>query len=204
MHTLPQEDNNDNQRHIIRSILQAIKIFANVQELQEFVEDAVFSDPMEKPESILDEKSKYRAFLKLWHEPNVYQRNMFGQQVYFVYKKLLDNTIIGSKFNTKEQERFLMHLVAQHYCIINYSGNIVFDNSDDLVGWHFEEFRSVIAMYLNHSCAPNVTLVSHDGYNVIATIRPVKAGEQLFLSYFRNDKINNNRPQKVYLGALSI
>lgn len=202
MHTLPEEDNNDNQRHIIRSILQAINIFANVQELQEFVEDAIDSDPMEKPESLLDEKSKYRAFLKLWHEPNVDQRYMFGQQVYFVYQKLLDNAIIGSKFNTKEKKRFLMHLVAQHYCIINYSGNIVFDNSDDLVGWHFEEFRSIIAMYLNHSCAPNATLVSFDGYNVIVTIRPIKADEQLFLSYFRNDKIQHStKDRKKYILA---
>lgn len=192
MHTLPQEDHNDNQRHIIRSILEAINIFANVEELQEFVEAAIFSDPMEVPESILDEKSKYRAFLKLWHEPTVYKRQMFGQQVYFVYRRLLDNTIIGSKFNTKKKERFLMHLVAQHYCIINYSGNIVFDNSDDRVGWQFEEFRSVITMYLNHSCAPNATLVSFDGYNVIVTIRPIKAGEQLFLSYFRNDRIQHS------------
>lgn len=188
MHTLPDEDNNDNQRHIIRSILQAINMFANEEELQKFVEDAIFSDRMEVPESILDKKSNYRAFLKLWHEPNVYQRNMFGQQVYFVYKKLLDHPLIGSKFNTREKQRFLMHLVAQHYCIINYSGNIVFDNSDDLVGWNFEEFRSVTAMYLNHSCAPNATLLSFYGYNVIVTIRPINAGEQVFLSYFRNDK----------------
>ncbi len=192
MHTLPQEDQDDNQRHIIRTILPAINMFANAEELQTFVEDAIFSDPMEVPESILDEKSNYRAFLKLWHEPNVDQRKMFGQQVYFVYKKLLDNVSIGSKFDTKEKQRFLMHLVAQHYCIVNYSGNIVFDNSDDLVGWNFEEFRSVIAMYLNHSCAPNATLVSFDGYNVIVTIRPIKAGEQVFLSYFRNYKIQHS------------
>lgn len=202
MHTLPQEDNNDNQRHIIRSILQAINIFADVQQLQEFVEDAISSDPVEMPESLLDEKTKYRAFLKLWHEPNVDQRSMFGQQVYFVYQKLLDNAIIASKFNTKEKRLFLMHLVAQHYCIINYSGNIVFDNSDDLVGWHFEEFRSIIAMYLNHSCAPNATLVSFDGYNVIVTIRPIKADEQLFLSYFRNDKVQHStKDRKKYILA---
>ncbi|XP_037031875.1 SET and MYND domain-containing protein DDB_G0273589-like [Bradysia coprophila] len=194
MYTLPidAEDYNDNQRHIIRSILQAVNMFATAEELQQFVEDAIFSDSMEIPESLLDEKSNYREFVKLWHEPNVYLRDMFGQQVYFVHKKLLDHPTIGSKFNTKETQRFLMHLVAQHYCIINYSGNIVFDNSDDLVGWNFEEFRSVIAMYMNHSCAPNATLVSFDGYNVIVTIRPIKAGEQVFLSYFRNDKIQHS------------
>lgn len=192
MHTLHVEDEDDIQRHVIRSILQGVNLFATAKELQKFVEDAVFSDHMEIPESILDEKSKYRAFLKLWHEPNVYQRKMFGQQVYFVYKKLLDNPIVGSKFNSKETQRFLMHLVAQHYCIINYSGNIVFDNSDERVGWNLEEFRSVIAMYLNHSCAPNATLVSYNGYNVIVTIRPIKAGEQVFLSYFRNDRIQHS------------
>lgn len=188
MLTMPEESCNDNQLHIIRSLLQAIYIFQTAEELQTFVEDAISSKPTEIPASILDEKSLYRAFLKLWHEPDVFYRNTFSQQVYFVYQTLMENEIIGPKFNSAKKKRFLMHLVAQHYCIINYSGNISFDYSDDLVGWEFNEFRSIITLYVNHSCAPNVNLVSFDGYNVLVTMRPIKSGEQIFLSYFRNDK----------------
>lgn len=190
--TMPDENCNDNQLHIIRSMLQAIYIFPTVEELQSFVENAISSDPLEIPESILDEKSRYRAFLKLWYEPNIFYINTFGQQVYFVYQTLMENPIIGPKFNSGKKKRFLMHLVAQHFCIINYSGNIVFDNSDDLVGWESNEFRSVITLYVNHSCTPNVTLVSFNGYNVLVTIRPIKKGDQLFLTYFRNDKIHHS------------
>ncbi len=192
MQTMPEESCNDNQLHIIRSLLQAIYIFSNAEELQSFVEDALSSNKFEIPELISDKKSRYRAFLKLWYEPMVYTRNTFDQQVYFVYQTLLENKIIGPKFNSPKKRRFLMHLVAQHYCIINYSGNIIFDNSDDRVGWDFSEFRSVIALYVNHSCAPNVTLVSFDGYNILVSIRPINAGDQLFLSCFRNDRISHS------------
>lgn len=192
MQPMPEEHCNDNQLHIIRSLLQAVQLFSTAEELQSFVEDALASDPLEIPESILDEKSRYRAFLKLWYEPNVFNRNTFNQQVYFVHQTLLQNEIIGPKFNSAKKKRFFMHLIAQHFCIINYSGNITFDNSDDMVGWESNEFRSVITLYVNHSCAPNVTLVLYDGYNVLITIRPIKKGEQLFLTYFRNDKINHS------------
>lgn len=204
MNTIPDEFCNDNQLNIIRSILQAIYTFTTVDELQSFVEDAISSDQSEIPESILDEKSRYRAFLKLWYEPKAYERDTFAQQVYFVYQTFLENEIIGPKFNSARKKRFLMHLVAQHYCIVNYSGNIVFDNSDDRVGWDANEFRSVLASYVNHSCAPNVTLLSYDGYNVLVTIRPIKAGEQIFVSYFRNDRIQHSKTDRnVYLLARS-
>lgn len=191
--TTPDEDCNDNQFQLMRSVLQAIHIFSTAEELQTFVEEAISSgDPLEIPESIYDEKSRYRAFLKLWFEPNVFKRDTFDQQVYFAYSTLLENAVISSKFNSAKKKRFLMHLIAQHLCIVNYSGNIRFNYGDNEAGYDCQEFRSVITLYVNHSCVPNVTLVNFNGYNILVTIRPIKKGDQLFLSYFRNDLINHS------------
>lgn len=104
MQTIPEVSFNDNQLHIIRSLLQAIYAFATVEELQSFVEEAIASHRFEIPETLSDEKSKYREFLKLWHEPNAFDRNMFGQQVYFVYQTLMENELIGPKFNSAKKK----------------------------------------------------------------------------------------------------
>lgn len=42
----------------------------------------------------------------------------------------------------------------------------------------------IIQSYFNYACAPNLLYFPHNGHSVCFTIRPIKKGDQLFVSYF--------------------
>lgn len=172
---------------IIRSILMAIKTIPNVEQLMAFVEKAIAEDPMEIPESeAIDELMKYRMFLKLWINSK-HENDMFNWRVYFIHKKLMENSDFQAMFTTLKYQRFLMHLIGHHSGIIHYNAR----PSIQVLGTSYAtELQPLIAAYFNHSCAPNVATVSCDDTLTAIAIRPIKEGEQLFISYFGRD---NNR-----------
>lgn len=49
----------------VRTIVTALSLFTNAQELMEFVEKTINRDPKEIPTTLSDEISKYKTFLKL-------------------------------------------------------------------------------------------------------------------------------------------
>lgn len=89
-------------------------------------------------------------------------------------------------FESKKHRRFLMHLAGHHiqinlrqsYVAIkdieNENGSIVQRKLYSQVG--------VMLGYFKHSCAPNVYPIDYNGDTIYTTIRPIQAGQQLFLS----------------------
>lgn len=161
---------------IVRSILIAMQTFANVNDLMDFVEDAIKSDQFEIP-SFTDDKSVYRAFLKLGTIPNTIE----PQHIYRIHHLLLKQKRVAAFFSGEQSHRFLMHLIYHHM-------KIVMQNA---IVWHYSIlFPNIITYcfgilnsYFNHSCAPNVVFYTENGSVIGKVIRPIEKGEQLFTTY---------------------
>lgn len=185
---------NDQQMQLVRSILIAINEFSSTGALINFVEAAIRSDPKTIPSSLSNTKAKYRAFLKLSFDRKTTVENTFPTQVCFVYKTLMNHRAVRPKFPSKKYRRFLMHLIGHHLCILqsNTGGLLYSPQSPYNVTQSMCENLSILVNYMNHSCAPNISLISFNEFNVCITLRPIKGGDQLFISYFRNDVIKHN------------
>lgn len=86
---------------------------------------------------------------------------------------------INARFNTLRKRRFLMHLVWQH----------------DLVGINRFQLQSescsidslgIIQALFNQSCDPNVVHIYDGNKQMCTTIKPVKKGQQLFITYYKD------------------
>lgn len=184
----PHQPCDDNQQlSIIRTVLLAINIFPTVEELHEFVKDAVASDPMQIPESLSDKKSKYCAFLKLKYSTQLLEMPKFVIETDSIYKLLLENATIGPKFSTKGHKRFLMHLIAHHSCVY-FCNSRLFEFYAPKSDWNYSELLSIVSSYIQHSCAPNVTAVCFNGFKVLVALRPIKKDAQIF-AYFQTNEL---------------
>lgn len=143
----------------LRSIVRAIDIFPNVQNLMKFVKIAfIEKNQNEKqiPQSMADMKSQYRLY-RSWE----------------MFENLLMKPEYEILFRTEYEKRFLMHLCLMHH-------HIVHRNS-----FHSQISDKVFLLrnHLNHSCAPNLLGVYHENKSVSITSRRIKKGDQLFISY---------------------
>lgn len=171
-------DNEDNGRMMknLRGIYTAINMFASVDELMDFVEQTISSDANELPESLVDERSKYRAFLKQRTGPLVSDEELAAMMI-SDFNQILINPKLNAMFNTTKHRRFLMHLIAQHQ-LINQHNSI----EDD---FHQYSCTGVMAAYFNHSCAPNALVYCVSSANLVyVLVRPVKKGEEVVISWW--------------------
>lgn len=89
-------------------------------------------------------------------------------------------------FKSKKHRRFLMHLVGHHIQINLRQSYTALKDIEDENGNNFQRklYSQVGVMlgYFKHSCAPNVYPIDFNGDTIYTTIRPIQAGQQLFLS----------------------
>lgn len=156
-----------------RSIFAALNTFPNIDELMEFVEDALKKDSSATPQTINDAKSKYRAFLKLYITESVKKDKQLFARSYFLYTELMARDFIKAKFDTKKKQHFLMHLVVHGVFIISSNG------------LKCDGHMSIYNLFcnLNHSCTPNLLYIDNGTQMICITVRSIKRGEQLFVSY---------------------
>lgn len=180
----------------IRTIAKVIHMFANIDELMNFVEQAVMTDPNELPDALIDDKSKYRAYLKLPFLQSVEQEDGFIPTVFCIYKAVMENPRINALFQSQKHNRFLMHLIAHHSQVAN--NNSIRIRSPVTVNDRNEMccHAGVLLRYFRHSCAPNVLWTDRDGHSVMITIRPVKKGQPLTSFLFEilmESKVNRQK-----------
>lgn len=89
---------------IFRSIVLAMKLFADTSDLMNLVEEAIASDPMEIPTTTFDDKSRYRAFLKV-HKQGL--DDIKPHHIHLFYKPLLDKTELAPYLSSKSINDFL-------------------------------------------------------------------------------------------------
>lgn len=140
----------------IRTIIKVVNMFANIDELMNFVENAVSTDPNEFSDKLVDEKSKYRAFLKLPYLESDVQQDDFIPTCFSIYKALIGIPKINVLFKLQKHSRFLMHLIAHHQRVANYNSmrirsSIQVNEKRDMCC-----HAGIMMRYFKHSCAPNV------------------------------------------------
>lgn len=162
----------------IGSIYFILSIFTNVNSLIEFVEEAVKKERIKAPHSLSDVKSKFHALLQLSSSkcPTDEKMQAHMDEANSIYHTLQLRTSIRTLFDTEKKKRFLMHLVLHLNCVMINNGFSVSDLKMSVY---------IIASYFNHACAPNVAGFNTDeNVRYCRTVRPIKAGQQLFITYF--------------------
>lgn len=163
-------------RHVYTSVLNAITMFQNANAVIEFVSDSLRSEPKKYVYSTATEKMRYRSFLTLNITCKVDVEQKFIPVLYKAYTKLLSLKNVQRMFETKREKRFLLHLTAHHYLV--YMSNLV-----NL--WRIDKKALfIVQSYFNYACAPNILYYPYKGHTVCFSLRPIKRGEQLFVSYF--------------------
>lgn len=169
------DPNNSNVLDEVRGILLAINLFANADELMDFVEGAIKSNSNEIPTTLTSDQSKYRAFLKMPISAEFAESIEFSFGFSSIYKFLLNIPKVKGMFKTLKHQRFLLHLVSHHTQITNFNSY----HTD------FHHQVGLMTRFFNHSCAPNVSMGERDGNSIYVTVRPVKKGEELLISSFK-------------------
>ncbi|XP_055306313.1 uncharacterized protein LOC129570647 [Sitodiplosis mosellana] len=162
-----------------RSILLAMTMFEDADELMNFIEPIVATDLSKLPPSINDEKSKYRGFLHLAHDS--FNLKEDTAMAFVNYSSLMGHDTVSQYFHTEQHQRFLMHLVFHHFSALKSRGL-----SSTVVGFDDDteqtDFTFLLATNFGHSCAPHLTLRIVDGYAVMVSVRPITKGQPVLLS----------------------
>lgn len=162
---------------VVRSILNAVTLFSTTDEMMQFVANSLSSSELRAPETIVDRKSKYRAFLQLLNKP-IFKPELIPAATQ-LHTAILGHKMIGSAFNLLKHRRFLSHLIMHHICVIQKFGIKTNDNGNN----GCVEITTPIASYFNHSCAPNAAKFLVGNTVIVVVMRPIKQGQQLFVSY---------------------
>lgn len=182
-------DTNNSLLRQVRSCLLGIGLFADKNELMEFVERSIRSDRYEMPTLLSDAKSQYKMFLKLPIPPNSTIHGAITCIVLEVYNVLMNMPHINSMFNCEKSRRFLVHLIGHHYYILEHNSTLAGTRRlhptdfQHQIPVYISSQVGLITQYFKHSCAPNQFVCSFHGNNVMTTVRPVKKGEPLTYSY---------------------
>lgn len=163
----------------IQTILIAIDMFQSVDNLMDFIEDTMVNHADDIPESFVDAQSKYRAFLKLHPSLCARDEKDFLFDARKIYMQLILTPVIQELFNSKKKRRFLKHLVL-HHLLVTSRNRFQFNSEENLL--KITEI-AVMACFFNHSCAPNLFHHVIDNQVILIAIRPIRKGEQLFISY---------------------
>lgn len=173
---------NDCHKLVLRSIITAISTIPSVGCLMRYVEKTIVcGEPFRIPEyEPTDKLSRYRTFMELRFPESIETHENFIEGIHSVYHTLLRCRDIAAKFSTEKQKRFLKHLIAHHSAVIHYNSPA----SIEVTAFtHLTDLQPLMASYFNHSCEPNIVTFAHDDLHVAVAVRPIKQGEQLFVSY---------------------
>lgn len=165
----------------VNVILFFLSTFTNVECLIEFVlENVMQKRKPSAPKSLADVECKFQALLQLAMNkcPTAEGSHQRLKVAYITYNSLLMRKSIKKLFETEQKKRFLMHLALHINCVMRNNG---FNSAG------IQSSLYIIASYFNHSCAFNVIgLSSVENIRYCKTVRPIKSGQQLFISYFAN------------------
>lgn len=163
----------------IQTILIAISLFRNVDQLIEFIETIITSDEGGIPKCVICTKSQYELFFKLHISFCASEKDDFLFDAQKIYLTMQSSPAIKTLFDSLKKQRFLQHLILHHLLV---TARNRFQYSSDENHPQVTEIAPMACIF-NHSCAPNVFNHMINNQAVFITFRPVKKGEQLFISY---------------------
>lgn len=193
----------------LRTFFIALDLFSTADEMMNFVEQSIGHGQTEVPESLQDDRSRYRTYLKMVFNSPEAKDVQFAPIVFCLYKILLEipkvNMHIFKKkktvflllisyfqvkvmFESKRHRRFLMHIIG-HHVQINIRQTFLFvkdtvDNRGKEVHQTLYSQVGLLLSYINHACSPNVTPLDHDGDTVYMAVRPIDRGQEVVISNY--------------------
>lgn len=184
---------------LIRTVLYAVSLFNDANDLMQFVEKSV-NKQNDVPMSMTDARSKYQHFLKLKSDQKIVSGEKHDPLIYIAYQAILTSKI-SDWFALKKQQRFLIHLIWHHEAIITLGCVHQYINENGNTSLHlFPSFGQ-----FNHSTTPNTMLNLADNWSTVATIRSIKTikkGEEVTISYFHQDSNTNSTVEQQESGDL--
>lgn len=159
---------------VIRSILNAMMLFTNVDEMMNFVAFAISTHPAQGSSTIQYLKFKYSIFLQLASKPILTPALIAS--AFRLQAAILQHETFRKNFNCAKHHRFLSHLLVHHMAVINQFEAKTHDERGIVI-------LAPISSYFNHSCAPNASKFLMNDQVVVVAMRPIEAGEQLLVSY---------------------
>lgn len=159
--------------------LKAITAFPNTESLMDFVLADHSFDLHGDAKYETDAQSKYAWFLSLYRPPQGDVNALVTDLISSVYNCVLEMPDIKHRFQSKRDKRFLMHLILQHWFIMEST-----TMSLERQAKTQSEDANIVAIFqslMNHSCFPNVSHHRHGNQMITYTVRPVKMGERLVI-----------------------
>ncbi|XP_031619235.1 uncharacterized protein LOC116338245 [Contarinia nasturtii] len=169
--------NNGQFQMMARTIFFGLEAFGSV--FDEIVEATEELKENYVPQTMIDMQSKYRLFLTLptptLKEIEKHELMCKAKSLFTILIKL---TTVNGVFDTVEKQRFLMHLVTKHVIITSENAINAKHNNIQRVAT-----LGLIFPLFNHVCVPNLLSYSSSDQQICTTLRPVQAGQRLFVSY---------------------
>lgn len=187
------------RRIVLQTVIGAIKSFPNIKNMMDVIEN--FRNRKANNEQNYYSDPSIRAYMQFFALGRSTDRTPILQDFqFFDYTKTLHSLIATnpeyqSMFGSLEETRFLAHLILHHFYIVDANGfdalSLLHGTYTTELGTDFENgsgFTYAHGIYvnssqLNHSCQPNIARIFIGNKLIGKVIRPIKRGEQLFVSY---------------------
>lgn len=176
----------------LRVLLLAINIFRSADDLMKFVEETRKSGTDDLPLTLVDDRSKYRAFLKQKTCVDCIKPEDLPFSILPIYQGAMKIPDVKSKFHSIKHRRFLMHLVAHHSlmgCHGACCNAVVSEDNAPVGGSEIDQYERInnaqvglVAKYFTHSKSANMLTVRGNGKQAGIVIRPIKKGEEVLNS----------------------
>lgn len=187
------------RRIVLQTVISAIKSFPNIKNMMEVVEN--FRNRKANNERNYYSDPAIRAYMQFFalgqsveHTP-IMQDFQFDDYTKTIHSAIATNPEFITMFGSLEESRFLAHLILHHFYVVDANG---FDALSLLHGTYLTELGTDVenlsgftyahgiytnSSQLNHSCQPNIARIFIGNKLIGKVIRPIKRGEQLFVSY---------------------
>lgn len=182
------DDSNGAAMNYLRTVLWAIDLFPNIDQLMNFVYKVNNSGPADDPDTLNDDKSKYWTYLKAPFDRNLANFTDSIPAAFFVFKLITNMPSFSTMFNAKKHRRFLSHLIAHHMLatdLISYQTSTEMPSigmPEEPVDFYGQ--TGLMSRFFKHCCGPNVLVAPHDGKSTYISVRPIKKGDELTISQF--------------------
>lgn len=121
MKTSLYSEYNNNLMQELRTFFVAMDLFATADEMMEFVEQTLATDPCEIPKSLSDQRSRYRSFLKLPKNGIVCLDEHVHSVIFCVYKILLEIPKVSEKYAmSRALYAFAIHQILICFFYLNF------------------------------------------------------------------------------------
>lgn len=161
--------------YVVRSILLALDMFADIESLAEFVESVIKDKILPRTSNM---ESKYRMFLQMNIRPHPderYDLSFYHNDPAKLLMVVLSQPAIREKIRSKHDEKLLIHLSLRHYYILHCN---TFQN--EVAGFVFLIHKHMNRFDPNFYYDPNLIHYLSGNKMVCITSRAIRKGDPLF------------------------